>query len=57
MSYISKKTPLELHAEKFIKDFPRGAYKLTTTASKKRSIALKQSRTPRRVIKRGANVK
>ena len=58
MSYTPKKTPLDLHAEKFIRDYPGGAYKSTTTASKKRSI-VKRVRSPRpmghkRVIKRGA---
>ena len=56
MSYTPKKTPLDLHAERFIRDYPRGAYKPTKPASKKRSI-VKQVRTPRRVIKRGANIK
>ena len=59
MSYTPKKTPLEKHAERFIRDYPRGVYKTfktTTTASKKKNI-VKQVRTPRRVIKRGANIK
>ena len=57
MSYTPKKTPLDLHAEKFIRDYPKGiSWKSTKPASKKRSI-VKQVRTPRRVIKRGANTK
>ena len=63
VSYTPKKTPLDLHAERFIRDYPRGLYKPITitpkkklTASKERNI-VKQVRTPRRVIKRGANVK
>ena len=48
MSYTPKKTPLELHAERFIRDYPRGVYKTfetTTIASEKKSI--KQVRSPR----------
>ena len=59
MSYTPKKTPLEKHAERFIRDYPRGLYKTfepIVPASKKKNI-VKQVRTPRRVIKRGANIK
>ena len=58
MSYTPKKTPLDLHAEKFIRNYPKGiSWKPTKPATRKKSTALKQSRTPRRVIKRGANIK
>ena len=64
MSYTPKKTPLEKHAERFIRDYPRGVYKTfetTTTASKKKST-VKQVRSPRplghkktvKTVKKGA---
>tara|TARA_Y100000310_G_C19990874_1_gene494065 strand:+ start:105 stop:266 length:162 start_codon:yes stop_codon:yes gene_type:complete len=52
-----KKTPLDLHAEKFIRDYPRGMYKPIVPTTSKEKNTVKQVRTPRRVIKRGANVK
>ena len=57
MSYTPKKTPLEKHADRFIRDYPKGLYERTESASRKKRTVLKQSRTPRRVIKRGANIK
>ena len=58
MSYTPKKTPLEKHAARFIRDYPKGMYEPTKPASNKRST-VKQVRSPRplghkRTVKKGA---
>ena len=52
MSYTPKKTPLEKHAERFIRDYPRGMYESIKPASREKRTVLKQVRTPRRIIKK-----
>jgi len=49
MSYTPKKTPLEKHADRFIRDYPRGMYKTfeTTTATSKKRSNDKKDRSPR----------
>jgi len=47
VSYTPKKTPLEKHAERFMRDYPRGMYEPTKPASRKERTTLKQVRTPR----------
>jgi len=51
VSYTPKKTLLDKHAERFIRDYPRGVYEPTSSASKKRSI-VKQVRIPRRLYRK-----
>ena len=52
VSYTPKKTLLDKHAERFIRDYPRGMYEATSSAFRKERTALKQVRTPRRLYRK-----
>ena len=52
MGNTHKKTLLDKHAERFIRDYPRGMYEPTSSAFRKERTALKQVRTPRRLYRK-----